>query len=285
MPGHRGATGPRSGPAGGLASVPAYNRRTSATHLVSSSAVQTPTRTPTTCSTSATGDLRPQRGIQESAVGTRATWSRTYTEDCSRRPVTSTLPGCRRTLSLGKLQRPLLRRRPQPGLPAELRHLADQLALLVPAPGARRAPGVGRAQQHRPGHRDPRRCHPEPADFVVPRTAHPAIPTRCWHDTQRRTTVIAADPGLPVARVRARRAASDSLIMILAGFCRIDSIHAAAVMAQVGDVRHWAPARKNGPRVRTRSGRKNSGPFPQSRRVAAVAAGVRSAGQVGVLQA
>jgi hypothetical protein len=54
---------------------------------------------------------------------------------------------------------------------------------------------------------------------------------------------------------------------------RFHLMHAATVMAQVGDVCHWAPARENGPREQAT---KNSGPSPQPRRVAAAAARVRS---------
>ena len=56
---------------------------------------------------------------------------------------------------------------------------------------------------------------------------------------------------------------------------RLHLMHAAAVTAQVSDVCHWAPARKNGPRAQAVR-QKTPDLLPQSRFVAAAAAGVRS---------
>jgi hypothetical protein len=74
---------------------------------------------------------------------------------------------------------------------------------------------------------------------------------------------------LPGPSVAGRRAQVEQQILP----DRLHLMHAATVMAQVGDVCHWAPARENGPREQAT---KNSGPSPQPRRVAAVAARVRS---------
>ncbi len=57
---------------------------------------------------------------------------------------------------------------------------------------------------------------------------------------------------------------------------RLHLMHAAAVIAQVSDVCHWAPARKNGPRAQAVRQKKLRTFSRSSRLVAAAAAGVRS---------